>query len=106
MKHFINIYDFFYIKMENRTYKVKYITKSGDVHVYEYQSKYVKKGKGLNINKQIYNQYKDIMIDDNIKVPVAAGRIYGQLNEDDKAKTDIKRISSLLYRVRRGEKLE
>lgn len=92
--------------MENRTYKVKYVTKSGDVHVYEYASKYVKKGKGLTINKQIYNTYKDIINDDNIMVSAAAGKIYGMLNEDDKIKTDIKKISSLLYRIRRGEKLE
>lgn len=80
------------------TYKVKYITKTGDTKYYEYKSKYVRKGHGLSINKQILNEYKNIVDDGTIKAIDKAVKIYNKLSEEDRKKTSVEKIRAFMYR--------
>ena len=80
-------------------YKVKYITKAGEVKYYEHYRKYTRKGRGLEINKIISNDYNDILKDDKIKAIDKAIKIYGLLSPEDKKKTSIEKIRGLVYRI-------
>ncbi len=80
------------------SYKVKYITKSGEIKFYEYKSKYIRKGHGLNINKQILKEYGDIVNDDTIKAIDKALKIYDKLSPEDRKKTSIEKIRAFMYR--------
>lgn len=80
------------------SYKVKYITKSGEIKYYEYKSKYIRKGHGLNINKQILKEYSDIVNDGTIKAIDKALKIYDKLSPEDRKKTSIEKIRAFMYR--------
>lgn len=85
-------------KISYSKYKVKYVTKSGEVKYYEYQNKYVCKGKGLQIYKIIGEKYNDIIRNKTLKPIDKAVKIYGNLTDEEKKLTTVEKIRSYIYR--------
>lgn len=82
----------------NKTYKVKYITKAGVIKYYEYPSKYVCKGRGKEIFKEISNNYIDVLKDDILSNSNKAYEIYKRLDNETKKNITIDKIRSFIYR--------
>lgn len=80
------------------SYKVKYITKSGEIKYYEYKSKYVRKGRGKEIFKNISNDYIDILKDNTLTNSDKAYEIYKKLDIENRKKITVDKIKSFIYR--------
>ena len=79
-------------------YRVKYITKAGDVKYYEYKNKYIRKGRGKEIFKKLHEKYEGIINDDSLKAIDKAIKIYEQLDNDDKKLLTVEKIRAFIYR--------
>lgn len=85
-------------EQNKKTYKVKYMTKAGTVKYYEYASKYVCKGRGKEIFKNISDNYTDVLKDDTLSNSDKAYEIYKRLDSEERKKITVDKIRSFIYR--------
>lgn len=85
-------------EQNKKTYKVKYMTKAGTIKYYEYASKYVCKGRGKEIFKNISDNYTDVLKDDTLSNSDKAYEIYKRLNSEERKKITVDKIRSFIYR--------
>ena len=85
-------------EQNKKTYKVKYMTKAGTIKYYEYASKYVCKGRGKEIFKNISDNYTDVLKDDTLSNSDKAYEIYKRLDNEERKKITVDKIRSFIYR--------
>lgn len=86
------------MEQNKKTYKVKYMTKAGTIKYYEYASKYVCKGRGKEIFKNISDNYTDVLKDNTLSNSDKAYEIYKRLDSEERKKITVDKIRSFIYR--------